>query len=721
MSALLVFSASGCGQQQAPVTSGSTIELIEPANVTENTEPAAYRNLYNYKVYSANVLPVVYEYAFEEGSQIESWEVCWGDSVKKGTTLVSSNTEQIDKQIEDKEEYIANMEESLAEAKTDLEENLEKPREQERTYKWAMDNLLAREPAKEIPAPVSGAEGEAATETVAATATEMIPNPEYATWEQEYKLWEGRYRIQAHNIDMQEEAMRQREALYQLDHAYQLELLAELKASRKNNLLSSKMTGEVVALAIDGYGNQWAEAQKPLVAIGDTESKILKTEFINKTNITKAADIYALIDGVRYEVEYQPMDSDEYAKKTAAGEKVYSTFVLKGDCSQVEIGDFAVIAIFSEKKENVLSVPKAALRKDEKGHFVYVVRDGETVAVTVQIGMSDGVYTEIVSGIAEGDRIMVETAMEYGEKTVEAKYGSFGSSFEGRGMLYYSEADTVRNPVEYGTTYFGEYQVAQYAHVEKGDVIATVRVMTDDITLQRYRVKLQRAQERLADLLEDGEDQNEEYIEAKREEIAELTETLAEMEADGKTTKIRATRSGIVVGLAEYEQETIVNYEGYIADIADEESCYVVVENTNQLLNYGDDVTISYTNNAGEAKESTGMVATVSNVGLSVDLQSDMSFILLPQESIADMSIINSNGDEWWNRYRYTVKADIRQMENVIVVPKKAVTEINGRTYVNVVDKDGNVKSCCVVTGGYDSANYWIIEGLSEGMVVCLK
>ncbi len=720
LSTLLLFSMSGCGQQQVQEAAGKNIELLEPVNVVESTEKAAYRNIYNYKVYSANVMPQIQEYAYDEAMEIESCKAFWGETVKKGATLMSSSTKKIDEQIEDKEEFIADMEESMAEAEATLEENLAEPREEEKRLENILDNLTKQKPAEKIPASELKDEAGNAVSDGDSVAGE-VTNPAYEAWQREYTMWEGKFRVHAHNIDMQEESMRQRKALYELDHAYQLELLKELKESRKGNLLTSSIEGEVVAMSLQNYGTYKAEAEEPIIAVGDIETKILKTEFINKTNIASAADIYAMIDGVRYEVEYQPMDSDEYAKLTAAGKKVYSTFVLKGDCSQLEMGDFAVITLFTDKKENVLSVPKDALRKDETGYFVYVAKDGENIATPVKTGITDGVYTEILSGIAEGDAVLVEKSIIHGGDSSTVSYGNFGTEFEGRGMMYYSEADTVRNPIEYGTVYFGEFQVAQYEHVEKGDVLATLRVVEDDIALQRNRVKLQRAQERLADLKADGEEKNEDAIAAKQEEIDDITELLEEMEQDGKTTKIVASRSGIVVGLADYETETILFKDSYIADIADEGNCYIVLENTNQLLNYGNEVSITYTNNAGEQKTSQGVVANAANIGLSEALQSEISFILLPQESIADMSIINSDGDEWWNRYRYQIQADIRQMDNVLVVPKKAVTEISGKTYVNVVDEEGNVKACSVVAGGYDTSHYWIIEGLSEGMVVCLK
>ena len=65
--------------------------------------------------------------------------------------------------------------------------------------------------------------------------------------------------------------------------------------------------------------------------------------------------------------------------------------------------------------------------------------------------------------------------------------------------------------------------------------------------------------------------------------------------------------------------------------------------------------------------------------------------------------------------------ATIREMDNVLLVPKKAVTEKNGCTYVNVMDEQGNVTPRSFVAGGYDASNYWVIEGLSEGMIICLE
>lgn len=748
LTAALVLSLCGCGST-AVETSKTEIELIEPVNAASNTEAAAYRNLYDATVYSAFVYPTVGEYSFAQDTEIESFGAFLGEEVSKGQVLIYGSTESLDNQIESMEERITNMEEEIAEAEKTLSENLAEPKEKLKWLKDCVDAYEKVKPAEQVYASTLEENNDEAEEDTAGTVSggdsvvgdepatdkdggdaaeqeepkedKLVSNPAYAAWEKEANVFIGQYRILAHSINVQEENFRQRKELYELEHAYYLEQLEALKAQRSEYLVTAKAAGEVMAVPEVGYGTYRAAAEEMIVAVGDTEEKVLKCDFINKADVAAAKDLYAVIDGVRYEIEYQPMDTDEYSKLSATGAKVYSTFTLLGDTSQVQVGDFAVITLFAEKKEQVLSIPKEALHKDETGYYTYVMQDGETVSMPVKVGISDGVYTEITSGLTEGAQVLVEKAAEYSAETVTVEKGSFHSSFEGKGQMYYPITETVYNTIEYGTVYFGEYQVAEYAKVEKGDVIATVRVVLDEITLQRNETKLQRAKERLADLYADGEEENEKAIEAKLEEIVDLEELLADMKAAGATTEIRATSSGIIVGLGDYEREDILGYNSGMAVIADASTCYVVVEDENNQINYGNQVTITYTNQENQQMQSSGTVANLSPAGVSADLQTTNSYILLPEEAIADMAVINTNGNEWWNRYRYTVTATIREMDNVLVVPKKAVTEKNGCTYVNVVDEQGNVTACSFVAGGYDASNYWVIEGLSEGMVICLE
>ncbi len=721
LSLMLCVSLTGCGNEVEETTSNSKIELLEPVNMVANVEKAEYRNLYNYEVYPAMVYPEVTEYSFSKNMVVDGTGAFWGDEVKKGDVLIYGNTEELDERIEALEEQIANRDASMKETLENLNENLKEPREEEKWLKSAVDAYEKIKPAEKIPASqLDGATTVTGGDSV--TGDTLVDNPAYAAWEAEAKSWIGRYKILEHNINVQEENYRQQEELYQLERAYLTEKLQDMKAERNQSVLKATGEGVVVAKKMsEDYSAMSVQAEQELVAVGDMDRKVLKCDYINDMKVSAAEDMYALIDGVRYEIEYHSISREEYTEITEAGGKVYTTFTILDDAGKLEVGDFAVVCVFADKKENVLSISKEAIHKDGSKNYVYLMKDGESIAQEIVTGMTDGSYTEVVSGLAEGDEVMVEKDQSVSGITAEVTYGSFHGTFEGKGKISGAFGAVVINPVEHGTTYFGEYLVETFQHVEKGDVIATVRVAKDEITIKRLQQKLVRANERLADLKAAGEEENKKSIEAKEKEIQELQKQLAEVEADGKVTQIKAPISGMISEINQYDNETILNTNAYLVSITDESSMYISVEDENGLLTYGTEVDISYTTYMREEKTSKGMVVSLAPAGLSLGLRTGKAMIKVPKENLGDLLMAFDMSGNWRNPQPYTVKTDIREMNNVLVVPKSAVTEVNGHTYVKVMDDKGNVKVCSFVAGGYDGTNYWIIEGLSEGMVVCLK
>lgn len=709
---------SGCAGESKEAVS-KNIELLEPVNTVAEYEKASYRNLYDADIYSASVLPYVEEYAFARDEKFAGYGALPGEGVKNKETLVYSDSESLEKQIESMEERLEAMDEEYTEYVENLAEEWEETKPKLDFNKTIYDNCL-----KNKPAPYVADENLSQEEQDAAYAQWQYL---YGLWESQTHEWEGKYRKLAHSINMQEKALAQKTALYQLDRAYYVKQLERVKEQRKDGSIIADMKGDVVAISDLAYGNNVSK-ETPIIAVGDMDTKVLKCNYINSTVISGAKEVYAFIDGKQYEVEYQEISSEKYTELTAAGETVYSTFYLKDEKDEVAIGDFAVIVVVGKRMENVLSVPKEAIHKDETGYYVYVLEGNETVYTYVETGMSDGFYTEIESGLAEGQKVLITTARQYGNNRATVQKGSFNSSFEGSGYMYYPSSRMLQNPIEYGTVYFGELLVSQYQHVEEGDVIATVRVQGNELELERQETKLQRLQERLADYMEqNAEDTSEavlENIASRQEAIEDVKELIAEMKEDAATTEIRADRTGVIIWATYHEKEDIIYYNEDLLQIADEETCYVIVENTNQLLNYGNEVNISYEDREGNAKSAYGTVATISAAGVTgafKAINAQYSMILLPTEVIADMAYATPAWGGWWNRNRYTVSAAIREMDNVLVVPKSAVTEIAGNTYVDVVDENGNITTCSFIAGGFDSKNYWVIEGLSEGMNVCLK
>ena len=712
----MILSLAGCsvGSGKAePVKATQEIELIEPVNAEVSYEEAAIRNMYAASVYAATVVPYVQEYGAEYAFTFGSYGAYLGETVKKGQQLISSNTESIDEQIKTKKELIASMQDEYQKYMEKQQKNVDEYRRQEANAKWAYEQYEKIEEPEKIPAEDG--------------SDEMVENPEYAGWRAMYDRFMGDYRIAKHAADTLELNMQQRTELYELDLTHQKYLLKTLQQNRQNAMITSGMDGEIVALT-DLGSNRWLQADVPVVAVGDLNKKILKCDYINKNTIKNAQEVYALVDGVKYQVEYEAMSSDEYARQSANGGKVYSTFYLpEGTGEEIQVGDYAVIAVISKRYENVLSIPKGSIRKDELGSFVYLYQDGKSVRANIQTGYSDGTYTEIVSGLKEGDKVLFSAAQKLdGSKTVKLGRGEFHTDFSERAELTYSNSEELKNPVENGTTYFGEYQVKLFQHVDKGDVIATVRVEADNIALSRNETRLTRLQERLADYKKEHAKETEEeyYIETVKsydEQIADVQETIAKQKKDFATKQIVAQKTGVILRMDDsFVKESIVQKNATIAVIADESSCYVQVEDTNQMLQYGNLVTVEYQDAEQRAQKVTCKVVTMSKVGVGRELQTDMKKILLPEESVESV-LQGALAGDWWNRYRYTVSAKVRTMDNVLIVPRTAVFDNGGKTYVYVKDENGTIKAQFFVSGGYNDSYYWVVEGLTEGMEICSK
>lgn len=696
---------SGCGGlQEEPVSERP--ELLEPKSAIYITEAATHRTLYDADTYHSSVLPYVSEYAFEEGGEVERFALFPGERVQSGEILVYRNIEKLDEEIEKLEEKLADMEKTQMEYWTEITNGLVEPRGEVERLADIVDSLEDSEPDQYI---------------TAADGT-VSDNPAYAQWVADYNKYDGQYRVKSHDITMQEAALRQKTDIFELDYAYYQENLKELKKEREGYILKADVTGEVVAIGQSGYDTYEAKADREVVAVGNMATKILKCDFIQKSTITNAEAVYALIDGKRYELEYHPLETKEYLKLKDSGVDIYSTFTILGDTENVEMGAYAVVTVVNKKRENVLTIPKDSVDREGAVNYVYVLENGQRVRRNVEIGMSDGVYTEILSGLQMGEQVLVQKPLEHGEETVVLEKGSSSSTFMQSGFLYYPNLTEVANPIEYGEAYFVEKNVELYQFVEKGDLIATIYVEADEIAIQRKQLQLQRMTERLQDVLEEGDPEgNQKVIAEKQEEIAKLQQNIEDMLADAKTTRVVAPVSGVVVELGNYGKEAVLKKDCMIAQIADASTCYIEVENTNQQLQYGNEVTITYKNQMSQECEVTGTVATIAKAGVSAALQSENVWILVPEDVSVEMMRVNPEEEVRRWRTVFRVQDNVREMDNVVLVPREAVTEMAGQTYVHVVDEKGNVKAQSFLFGGSDTSNYWVIDGLTEGTKVCLE
>lgn len=698
----LVMSAAGCGQQEAESHLPEEVTLLDPVGVGESFEAAARRNLYAAKVYNAQICPYTEEYSLETQMRFDSYTALPGESVRKGQMLIRTNLEDMERQIEDAEKRMAREEEEFLEYKTTAEKSLLEYQGDEKFWGEAMERWEKERPEKE--------------------------DPDYEKWAADALFYETKYRNALIARQKLEEQLRQRTELYELDYQYNQLLLQRMYEDKDSSAVLSKQKGEVANIRFMNYG-EYMSSDDSMVAVINPDKRVLKCEYVNKTQISGAKEVYAIIGGNRYEVEYQPMESGEYARLEKRDGKVYSTFYLPEEAKDTPLGSYAVLVIISQMGENVLSVPKDALFKEEDGYSVYVIKNGERVYTPVVTGMQDGVYVEILSGLEEGDKVLVEKDEPKTDKTVVLERGSVSHEFTETGVLVYPSQKWIECPKLHGTVYFEGLAVNLFQTVKKGDVLFKVRVKADEIELEREERELQRLRERLADLQKEPKE-NEKVIAQWLESIAEQEKLVAEIKEDYTTTEIRAPYDGIVTDLT-WDLWTQALGEGDLlfADqavirLAKREGNYIMVEDPNGLLSYGNEAEVEYKDLDGRTQNATGKVVTLGPNCISAELFGEgEALIKLPPEDLEKMafSSISVIDGSWWTMTTFNVTVTTRQMDNVVLVPKKAVIAYGGATYVRQKQEDGSIIYQSFVAGGSDDKNYWVAQGLTEGTEICIE
>ncbi|MEW6196626.1 MAG: efflux RND transporter periplasmic adaptor subunit [Bacteroidota bacterium] len=66
----------------------------------------------------------------------------------------------------------------------------------------------------------------------------------------------------------------------------------------------------------------------------------------------------------------------------------------------------ATVRIYNDRKDDVLVVPKNAVKKEEGKTFVYVLKNGMPSKKYIETGVSDKKYFEVLSGIKENEKVI---------------------------------------------------------------------------------------------------------------------------------------------------------------------------------------------------------------------------------------------------------------------------------------------------------------------------
>jgi macrolide-specific efflux system membrane fusion protein len=76
-------------------------------------------------------------------------------------------------------------------------------------------------------------------------------------------------------------------------------------------------------------------------------------------------------------------------------------------------------------KQGVLTVPNLAIRTTQGRRYLQLLKDGEAIDTDVVFGIANDTTTEVVSGVAEGDLVVLPAARATGTARPGAGGGGF--------------------------------------------------------------------------------------------------------------------------------------------------------------------------------------------------------------------------------------------------------------------------------------------------------
>jgi len=706
MSLSLSAGLCGCAGTENGATETSAdaaqIELVEPVGGAASYDVVQHRDIYQIRILPSLCVPAVTEFAYTTEAPFDKYGKLPGEEVKPGDIVVYGDTKSLD-------EEKMNLTDSINEKIRDYEDNITDL--QEDLYDARMAEWEAYQPYEDC----------------------LENKPE--EWSEFFDMWammakpaEGMYKSAVMAREQVEQSLKERKELFALELEYEQGRLGRMDEKASGSQITANKEGTIVAINAYSSGD-YIQKNTNVIAIGDMQSKVIHTEYISKTTVTKAKDIYAMVDGKRYEVTYEVMEKEEYASLKKLNDVVYSKFYLNDPNDEIPMGKFVSLILVEDSRENVLAIPSDVIRKNGSEYYCYVFDGTDNLVQNITVGLTDGMYTEVLSGLSEGDKVLMENEVTAKGKTAILEKGSVSGEFSSYGMLYYPATEWISNPAKYGTAYIKEICVEQFQQVEAGQELAKIEVVSEDVTVSRLQRKIQRQQERLNRLLEekskiyyDDKDRTlDRAIEARQKNIESLNKELAKLTEYSGVITLKAPYSGIITTIVERKEGDLIAYNEDLVQIANQSQCYVIVDDKDSQLSYGNTATIAYNGEGGMKQEIQGTVVSVYGTALSKQLNSGFSLIRISEADVPTITKYGSAlGNGGWSRSWFEVKAKIREINNVVLIPKSGVTMDGKNAFVKVKDEYGNISYKPFILGGSDQNNYWAAEGLSEGMEICL-
>ena len=355
---LLLAAFPGCGEKPAE-TAVPVPELKEPANAESATTPAYIGPMYRLFVYTGSIKPYAEGVSTEIDGTISKYYAYPGKIVEEGEILLELNTEEIQAQIKDKEDALADV-------------------KKENDYSDSLANL------------------------------------EIQILEAELRQLQAQQADQK-SIDLKKNEIAQRKA--DLRHEQQLRNLDldtardeinKLKEMLDKTVLRAPFSGRIIRGELN-VGDPVYAGIPSLYLVDDTKLN-LTSQYVSDEVLESASRVFARIGDTDYDIRVRELDMEEFYALSAISNPVRHFDVIGPEESlgNIEAGQYAVVCAVLDYIEEALIVPTDSVITQNGQSFVYVLENGNKVQREVTVGVSMRGMTQILAGLEEGEDVYVE-------------------------------------------------------------------------------------------------------------------------------------------------------------------------------------------------------------------------------------------------------------------------------------------------------------------------
>lgn len=343
---------SGCRSKQEEAVP----TLLDPVKVKMDTETVKIDTLYNMEVFDASVVPYTEGISSEHEFEVDDIKVRIGDKVKKGQLLISMERSDYTEAYTDLKEEIDFTEQSNSYANIQIEGDI-------KIAKLELAQLEKNGQEKDI----------------------------------------ERKKLAIEELEVQ---YKYTQELQQLELNEKYSKLSKIEEKLNYPDFIAPYDGTIIYLSKIHKGDV-LQPFDSVIYIADDNRISIQADYIPDRSIKNADRMYALIDGKEYDITYIPYTDEEFRYRILNELPLASKFSLK-DSSSLESGTYTSICIISNYVENVMTLPKKSISNEGQGTYVYKNVNGERVRQEVEVGKSNDLRIQILSGLKEGDEVFVQ-------------------------------------------------------------------------------------------------------------------------------------------------------------------------------------------------------------------------------------------------------------------------------------------------------------------------